>query len=311
MPGFFLFGDYCDEYSSGNSGRLVKSSIVLVRHFFPSIIIWQTTVVLALFAGIYTAFGGLKAVVYTDTIQAIVLILGSTVLTNTLFAKNEFFHRSSIGQRSRGTLFYFNKTLGDATLPWPGLFLGVPLLDFGIGQQIGYIVQRVLGAKNLKHARWGVLLGGFLKLIPLFKIMVIPGAMAIGLYQRIENPDMVYPTIVVDALPSGLVGLATEIKSGSPIMSECGFYIKFFIYFVVVDFIQPKKTNLTTEQILNYGRITTFGLMIIAAVWAPMIENFGGIWVYLQQMYTIFVPPIVVLFLVGVFYPRGNMRGLL
>ena len=92
----------------------------------------------------------------------------------------------------------------------------------------------------------------------------------------------------------------------SAIMSSVDSTLNSSSTLVVVDFIQPKKTNLTTEQILNYGRITTFGLMIIAAVWAPMIENFGGIWVYLQQMYTIFVPPIVVLFLVGVFYPRGK-----
>ena len=287
------------------AGGLYAGAIVL-KTFFPSIIIWQTTLALALFAGIYTAFGGLKAVVYTDTIQAVVLILGSTVLTYTLFKKMNFSIEAVLANTPEGH-FSIYRTLGDDILPWPGLFLGVPLLGFWYWSTNQYIVQRVLGAKNLKHARWGVLLGGFLKLIPLF-IMVIPGAMAISLYQGIENPDMVYPTIVVDALPSGLVGL---VLAGliSAIMSSVDSTLNSSSTLVVVDFIQPKKTNLTTEQILNYGRITTFGLMIIAAVWAPMIENFGGIWIYLQQMYTIFVPPIVVLFLVGVFYPRGNSRG--
>lgn len=287
------------------AGGLYAGAIVL-KTFFPSIVIWQTTLALAFFAGIYTAFGGLKAVVYTDTIQAIVLILGSTVLTYTLFEKMDFSMEAVLAAAPQGH-FSIYRPLGDATLPWPGLFLGVPLLGFWYWSTNQYIVQRVLGAKDVKHARWGVLLGGFLKLIPLF-IMVIPGAMAISLYQGIENPDMVYPTIVVDALPKGLVGL---VLAGliSAIMSSVDSTLNSSSTLVVVDFIQPKKPDLTTKQILNYGRITTFVLMIVAAVWAPMIENFGGIWVYLQQMYTIFVPPIVVLFLVGVFYPRGNGQG--
>ena len=287
------------------AGGLYAGAIVL-KTFFPNIVIWQTTLVLACFAGIYTAFGGLKAVVYTDTLQALVLILGSSILTYTLFEKMDFSIEAILAAVPDGH-FSIYRPLGDGTLPWPGLFLGVPLLGFWYWSTNQYIVQRVLGAKNLKHARWGVLLGGFLKLIPLF-IMVIPGAMAISLYQGIENPDMVYPTIVVDALPTGLVGL---VLAGliSAIMSSVDSTLNSSSTLVVIDFIQPNNPKLTTKQILNYGRITTFVLMVIAAVWAPMIENFGGIWVYLQQMYTIFVPPIVVLFLVGVFYPRGNGHG--
>ena len=287
------------------AGGLYAGAIVL-KTFFPSIIIWQTTLALAFFAGIYTAFGGLKAVVFTDTIQAIVLILGSIVLTYTLFGKMDFSIEAVLAAAPEDH-FSIYRPLGDSTLPWPGLFLGVPLLGFWYWSTNQYIVQRVLGAKDVKHARWGVLLGGFLKLIPLF-IMVIPGAMAISLYEGIDNPDMVYPTIVLDALPMGLVGL---VLAGliSAIMSSVDSTLNSSSTLVVVDFIQPKKPELTSKQILFYGRITTFILMIIAAVWAPMIENFGGIWIYLQQMYTIFVPPIVVLFLVGVFYSRGNGQG--
>ena len=92
------------------AGGLYAGAIVL-KTFFPSIIIWQTTLVLALFAGIYTAFGGLKAVVYTDTIQAIVLILGSTVLTYTLFAKMNFSIEAVLASAPEGH-FSIYKTLG-------------------------------------------------------------------------------------------------------------------------------------------------------------------------------------------------------
>jgi len=119
---------------------------------------------------------------------------------------------------------------------------------------------------------------------------------------------MVFPTIVVNALPVGLVGLVLA-ELISAIMSSVDSTLNSSSTLVVIDFIKPNIKNLNSNDILKYGRISTFVLMIIAALWAPMIQYFGGIWVYLQQMYTIFVPPIVVLFLVGVFYKKGNAHG--
>ena len=95
----------------------------------------------------------------------------------------------------------------------------------------------------------------------------------------------------------------------SAIMSSVDSTLNSSSTLVVVDFIKPKISNISSNDIVKYGRWSTFILMIIAAVWAPMIQYFGGIWVYLQQMYTIFVPPIVVLFLVGVFDKKGNANG--
>ena len=223
------------------AGGLYAGAIVL-KTFFPNLIIWQTTIVLAFIAGIYTAFGGLKAVVYTDILQAIVLITGSTILTYILFEKIDFSIEKMIAAAPEGH-FSIYRSINDSTLPWPGLFLGVPLLGFWYWSTNQYIVQRVLGAKDIKNARWGVLLGGFLKLIPLF-IMVIPGAMAISIYSGIDNPDMVFPTIVVKALPVGLVGL---VLAGliSAIMSSVDSTLNSSSTLVVIDFIKPNIKNLT------------------------------------------------------------------
>jgi len=287
------------------AGGLYAGAIVL-KTFFPNLILWQTTLALALFAGLYTAFGGLKAVVYTDSLQAIVLILGSLILTYILFEKIDFSWEQVVAAALQGH-FSIYRPLGDSTLPWPGLFLGVPLLGIWYWCTDQYIVQRVLGARDLNHARWGVLLGGFLKLIPLF-IIVIPGAMAMRIYTGIENPDMVYPTMVVNALPIGLVGL---VLAGliSAILSSVDSTLNSSSTLVVMDFIKPLKPSISSQDKVRYGQITTFILMVVAALWAPMIQYFDGIWMYLQQMYTIFVPPIVVLFLVGVFDKKGNGFG--
>jgi len=172
---------------------------------------------------------------------------------------------------------------------------------------MAYIVQRILGAKNIQHARWGVIFAGFLKILPLF-LMVIPGVMAIGLFPGLEESDKVFPTMVTEILPVGLIGLVLAGLT-SAIMSSVDSTLNSASTLVVIDFIKPNYPKITEKQIVRAGRITTIVLMLFAAFWAPMIERFDGIWIYLQQMYSIFVPPVVVLFLVGVFYKRGNGDG--
>jgi len=199
------------------------------------------------------------------------------------------------------------KPVTDEAMPWPGLILGVQLLGFWYWSTNQYIVQRVLGAKDMNHARWGLIFAGFLKILPLF-LMVIPGAMAIGLFPGLEDSDKVFPTMVTEILPVGLVGLVLAGLT-SAIMSSVDSTLNSASTLVVVDFVKPKYPNISEEKIVRTGRITTIVLMVFAALWAPMIQHFDGIWVYLQQMYSIFVPPIVVLFLVGVFYKRGNGDG--
>lgn len=287
------------------AGGLYAGSLVL-QIFFPNLILWQTCLFLALVAGIYTAFGGLKAVVYTDAIQAIILLIGCSVLTYMLFDKLDFSWAKVLAAAPEGH-FSVVRPIDDPSLPWTGLLLGVPFLGFWYWSTNQYIVQRVLGAKDIKHARWGVVLAGFLKVIPLF-IMVIPGAMAISLLPGLDNPDQVFPTAVLTILPVGLVGL---VLAGliSAIMSSVDSTLNSASTLVVVDFVKPNNPNISEKQVANYGRITTLVLMVVAAIWAPMIQNFEGIWSYLQQMFSIIVPPIVVIFLMGVFYKRGNGHG--
>jgi len=292
------------------AGGLYAGSIVL-QAFFPGLVLWQTALGLAIVAGVYTAFGGLKAVVITDVIQSIILIIGCTVLTWILFGKLDYSWANVVASAPEGH-FSMIRPLDDESMPWSGLFLGVPILGFWYWTTNQYIVQRVLGAKDIKHARWGMIFAGFLKVIPLF-VMVIPGAMAISLFPieqfpELVNSDKVFPTIVTQALPVGMVGI---VLAGliSAIMSSVDSTLNSASTLVVVDFVKPNNPNLTDKDILKYGRITTVVLMLVAAFWAPNIQHFQGLWSYLQKMFSILVPPIAVIFLVGVFYKRGNGDG--
>ena len=169
-----------------------------------------------------------------------------------------------------------------------------------------YITQRLLGARDVSHARWGAMLGGALKLLPLF-IMVIPGALAIKFFPNLPNPDMVFPTLVAKILPIGITGL---VLSGliAAIMSSIDSTLNSASTLIVYDFILAKDPNVAGDKIAQYGRITTIVLMIIAAVWAPMIANFGGLFDYLQQSFSILVPPVATIFLLGIFSKHGGKK---
>nr|MDJ0712554.1 sodium:solute symporter [Woeseiaceae bacterium] len=287
------------------AGGLYAGAVVL-QVFFPDIELWHTTLVLAVIAGFYTAFGGLKAVVYTDTLQAIILLLGCGLLTYMLFAELDFSWATVNAGVPDGHLSVI-KPLDDPTLPWLGTLIGVPLLGFWYWVTNQYVTQRVLAARSVDHARWGAILGGFLKLVPLF-LMVLPGAMAISVLPGIDNPDKVFPTLITEILPVGVVGL---VLAGliSAIMSSVDSTLNSASTLIVVDFVKPKKPEVTPRQVAWYGRITTVVLMAVAAVWAPMISQFGGLWAYLQQMFSIIVPPIAAVFLLGVFYRRGTANA--
>lgn len=284
------------------AGGLYAGAVVL-QIFFPTIQLWHTTLLLAVIAGLYTAFGGLKAVVYTDTLQAVILLVGCTVLTYMLFAELGFSWAAVTANLPEGHLSVI-KPLDDPTLPWLGTLVGVPLLGFWYWVTNQYVTQRVLGAKSVTHARLGAMLGGFLKLVPLF-VMVLPGAMAISILPGIENPDQVFPTLVLEVLPVGVVGL---VLAGliSAIMSSVDSTLNSASTLIVVDFLRPRRSEMTPQQVANSGRIATVVLMTVAALWAPMISNFGGLWSYLQQMFSVIVPPIAAIFLLGVFARRGR-----
>jgi SSS family solute:Na+ symporter len=302
---FFSFITIFSTILIETAGALYAGTLVL-QAFFPDLIMWQTSLVLALIAGIYTASGGLKAVVYTDAIQAIILILGCSILTWILFGELDYSWDKVLATTPDGH-FSVVRPLDDQGLPWPGLLMGVPVLGFWYWSTNQYIFQRVLGAKDIKNARWGVIFAGFLKIIPLF-IMVFPGAMALSLYPDIPNGDAVFPFLVTEILPVGLVGL---VLAGliSAILSSVDSALNSSSTLIVIDFIKPNKPDLSQDDIVRYGRITTIVLMVIAALWAPQIQNFQGLWDYLQQMFSIIVPPIAVIFLLGVFYKRANGHG--
>ena len=286
------------------AGGLYAGTLVL-QTFFPSLPLTATCVVLALVAGLYTAVGGLAAVVYTDVIQAIILLLGTTILALITFHHFGFSWEAATASLQEGQLSLI-RPLSDANLPWLGTLIGLPVLGFYYWASNQYIVQRVLGARDLQNAQRGCLLGALLKTLPLF-IMVLPGAFAANIFVGLDRPDMVFPTMVTKLLPVGVIGI---VLAGliAAIMSSVDSTLNSASTLVTCDFILPLKPDLTPKQVAKVGRICTVVFMIIAAVWAPQIASFKGLFNYLQAGFAYVVPPVAAIFIMGIFTDRGGPR---
>lgn len=295
----------------GTAGSLYAGALV-IRVFIPGLGLWEMCGAIAAFTAIYTAAGGLRAVVYTDVMQAVVLIAGSIVLTVLVFGKFDY-SWANVTRRVAADKLHLLQPIGGQGVPWLGTFVGLPIAGFYYWTMDQYVVQRILGARDLKTAGRASVIAGGLKLLNLF-FMVLPGAMAVALIPHLANADSVYPQMVARFTPPGLTGL---IVAGliAALMSSVSATLNSAATLVTVDFVQPRRPEMTQGQIVLLGRVLTFAFAALAALWAPLIIDFKGLFAYLQQMFAFIASPLVAVFLKGLWDRRlgstAALRGLI
>ena len=309
---------------------------IVLKIIFPELDTWMIIVILAFAAAAYTIPGGLNSVIQTEVIQAILLIIGSIILTAYAFSQvggwegmmaglNTKHAAGEIPLNAEETLSLI-RPAGDEFMPWTALLVGVPILGFYFWANNQFMVQRVLGAKDLNHGRWGALFAGLLKLPVLF-IMVIPGTLAIILFsdmdlsflnyqlpgggictQLSDCPNMTYPVLLFELLPTGLLGL---VLAGllAAMMSSVSATFNSASTLVTMDFVKPLWPGLTSQQLVRVGQISTLVLVVLASAWAPQIERFGSLFEYLQRVLAFICPPVVAAFLLGLFWTRATATG--
>lgn len=279
------------------AGSLFAGALVLML-FIPGLALGPTCAGIAVFAGLYTAAGGLRAVALTDVLQSIVLLIGSTWLTVLVFAEFDY-SWSAVTAALPPEKLSLIRPWDDPVLPWTGTLIGLPILGFYYWTMNQYVSQRLLGARNLSTAGWGSLLAAALKLLPLF-IMVLPGVMAAALFTDLERADTVFPRMIAEFAPVGVAGV---IIAGllAAIMSSIDSALNSASTLITVDFISPRRPELDARSLARLGRIVTLLLVAVAAVWAPMIDRFPGLFSYLQQGFAYVTPPLVAVFLLGLF----------
>ena len=260
--------------------------------------------IIGAFAGAYTIYGGLKAVVWSDVIQAITLILGGMLVTFLAIHKIggwSQFHQLA-GSRLDAVL-----PASDPKYPWPAIFLGgmwIPNIYYwGLNQ---FITQRTLAAKNIRQGQMGILFGASLKLIiPL--IVVIPGIAAFVLYgdQIGSDVDSAYPTLLKNILPVGLAGLMLAALFGA-VMSTLDSLLNSSATIFTMDLYKPfVDPGADERKLMKVGRWSTFVFVLVACLWTPIVSGFeGGLYEFIQLYWGFVQPGIVAVFLLGLVWKR-------
>ncbi|XLS29806.1 sodium:solute symporter [Flavobacteriaceae bacterium M23B6Z8] len=346
---YFSFITVVGNILVDTAAGLYVGKIVLTL-LFPQIGSTWILIILAVAAAAYTIPGGLNSVIQTEVIQAILLIIGSCLLTyfafdqlgggwgdmmdglNNMLASGavDFGERAAEGKyipANADEVFSLVRPSNDEFMPWWGLLTGVPLLGFYFWANNQFMVQRVLGAKDLNHGRWGALFAGLLKL-PVIFIMVVPGVLALLLFNTLDIsdlnyeltngaickdlkdcPNLTYPVLLFQLLPTGILGLVVAGLMAA-MMSSVSATFNSASTLVTMDFVRQINPKLTSVQLVRVGQITTVILVVLAILWVPFIERVSdSLWTYLQLVIAYTSPPAVSTFILGLFWKRANGTG--
>ncbi len=288
-----------------DSAGVLYSASLVCQLIFPGLSLWIIVIVLAGAAGAYTISGGLRAVMITEAIQAIVLLLGATLISIGAFSRAGGWHAVMSGVSP--AMLSLLRPAADKGVPWPGLLFGIPILGFYYWCTNQMIVQRVLSAQDFNEARWGALFAGLLKLPVLF-LMVLPGTCALLLFPHLSQSDRVYPRLILELLPTGTLGLVVAGFVAAA-MVACASMFNSASSLITMDVIKVLKPALSDRQLVRAGRLSTAGLMVFAVAWAPQLYLFSSLWQYLQAVLAYTVPPVVAIFVVGLFWRGATADG--
>jgi solute:Na+ symporter, SSS family len=287
------------------SVQLYAASVVLERVAgWP---LWKTAVVLVIATGIYTVAGGLAAVIYTDTVQTLILITGAVALT--VIGLHEVGGLAHLRTMVPPGYFHMIKPISDSQFPWTGIFFGAPILGIWYWCTDQVIVQRVLSARDEGHAKAGTIFAGFLKILPVF-MLVLPGIMAFALFpEQVKKPDFAYPTLVLNLLPTGLVGLVMAALLAA-VMGAMSSVFNSASTLVTLDFYKKLRPDASEGQLVTFGRIATGIMVLLGLLWVPFIHYISSqLYIYLQSVQAYISPPIAACFVLGILWPRLNGKG--
>lgn len=325
MPEFLerRFNRQCAVYLAGISIIAYVFTKISVHLYAAAVVLervvgWSpltAAVILVVATGVYTVAGGLAAVIYTDLVQTLILIAGAVILTVIGLDKAGGF--TGLRHALPSNYFHMIKPPSDPEFPWTGIFFGAPILGIWYWCTDQVIVQRVLSAKDEGHAKAGTILAAFLKILPVF-ILVLPGLIAVTLYRNlfsfgpngeVLNGDIAYPTLVINLLPAGVVGLMIAALLAA-LMGAMSAVFNSASTLVTLDFYKKLRPGASERQLVNFGRMATGVMVILGLLWVPFIHLISSqLYIYLQSVQAYISPPIAVCFILGILWPRMNGAG--
>ncbi|XP_058495895.1 sodium/mannose cotransporter SLC5A10 isoform X2 [Solea solea] len=303
--------------------------------------LYLSTVLMLVVTALYTIAGGLAAVIYTDTLQTFIMIIGAIILTITAFNKiggygnlervysmavpSKIIPNSSCHLPREDAMHLFRDAVtGD--LPWPGMTLGLTILATWYWCTDQVIVQRSLSAKNMSHVKGASLLAAWLKMLP-FIFIILPGMISRALYPdtvgcvdpeecvrvcgaEVGCSNIAFPKMVIELMPSGLRGLMIAVMMAALMSSLTSIFNSSSTLFTM-DIWKKHRPRASEKELLLVGRIVTVILVVVSVVWIPILQsaNSGQLYVYIQSVTSYLAPPVTAVFTLAIFWKRTNEQG--
>ncbi|CAM4519403.1 unnamed protein product [Lepidochelys kempii] len=303
--------------------------------------LYLSTVLMLVVTALYTIAGGLAAVIYTDALQTLIMIIGAAILAVTAFSKIGGYQNlaeaylkavpakiipNTTCHLPRVDAMHLFRDPVSGDLPWTGMTFGLSVLATWYWCTDQVIVQRSLSAKNLSHAKAGSILASYLKMLPL-GIIIMPGMISRVLYPdavSCVDPDecvrvcgsevgcsnIAYPKLVVELMPSGLRGLMIAVMMAALMSSLTSVFNSSSTLFTM-DIWKKIRRDAKERELLLLGRIVTVVLVAVSVVWIPILQssNSGQLYAYIQSVTSCLAPPITAVFALAVFWRRANEQG--
>uniref|UniRef100_A0A8K9UJP5 Sodium/myo-inositol cotransporter n=1 Tax=Oncorhynchus mykiss TaxID=8022 RepID=A0A8K9UJP5_ONCMY len=312
--------------------------------------LYLSIILLITVTALLTVTGGLVAVIYTDTLQAFLMIGGALCLTaislvkvgglegvrtkymearpniTAILASSNFTYIPSCHVEPKPDSLRILRGPLDKDLPWPGFLLGQTPASIWYWCADQVIVQRVLAARSISHAKGATLMAGFLKILPMF-IIVIPGMISRILFadelacispehcmevcgSRAGCSNIAYPRLVMSVMPVGLRGLMMAVMIAA-LMSDLDSIFNSASTIFTLDIYKMARERASSRELMVVGRVFVVFMVVISIAWVPVIiEMQGGqMFYYIQEVSDYLTPPIAALFLLGVLWRRCNETG--
>jgi SSS family solute:Na+ symporter len=267
--------------------------------------IYASSIIIVLITGLYSVTGGASAVMRTQLFQGIVLILGAVILS--VFGLNAVGGFSGLEAKLPHDFFNMFKAVNDPDFPWTGILFGAPIIAFWYWCTDQYIVQRMFSAKSINDARRGTLLAAFLKILPIF-ILVLPGLIAVALYPEVKGDEAYSALVAGDLLPIGLKGIVVAGLLAAIMSSLAGAFNSTAVLFTN-DFYKTRNPQANERKLVLVGRLTTTAVVVVAILIVPLVKVISSqVYIFLQSVQAFVSPPITAVFLFGLFSKKINSK---
>nr|XP_019609793.1 PREDICTED: low affinity sodium-glucose cotransporter isoform X1 [Rhinolophus sinicus] len=302
--------------------------------------------ILLAITAIYTITGGLASVIYTDTLQTIVMLIGSFILMGFAFAEvggyESFTEKymnaipsivegdnltiSSKCYTPQADSFHIFRDPITGDIPWPGMIVGMTIVAAWYWCTDQVIVQRCLSGKDMSHVKAACIMCGYLKLLPMF-LMVMPGMISRILYTdkvacvvpsecvkhcgtEVGCTNYAYPMLVMELMPDGLRGLMLSVMLASLMSSLTSIFNSASTLFTM-DLYTKVRKHASERELLIAGRLFIILLIVISILWVPLVQvsQNGQLFHYMESISSYLGPPIAAVFLLAIFCKRVNEQG--